>query len=597
MLLAFLSVSVNGAEVKLTKEKATLKFNVPPVVELIPAEATYKIIYPRQLNYYNESKFSDYTRGFSDVDGLVRSRSRMLLAKKILGNVPTDYTFEIVTNGITKIERIGAPYTSSNFQSGYVQDFQYYVLCKLRIFKKDQLVSEYIIDDEETPHKVTLFKNYRIEPSNFQMPYEGYANVESLENDVKKDSPSLSRFYFITEYLQYKELYEKACGVILNLYGDCRFKMSYPVGMVHQKDTGSYADLNVQSTTLLNTLNGITTFESISENASTFKTIAEYFEQLAQKKDIDNDFKSMCLKNAAVAHIMLGDVNRTYELVKEHDNIGFRMLGSLRSIIFDLFNVFSSRSYYQSIDIKQMVESVTLNDYFDRELADFIMVEQQKDAARQLQHEQSVMLEQALNNAEIARLKKEEGAKHETRMIREEHGVIYYTNGTYRNCFVSIPFYNLDVNAVNDKISGKRFFTVRANPIPKRNYIDDVDRIEVTPKNKPSVTFGNIKIIDNSVFNVGTLCEYKFTTLGFRIYVDRTAHENDAFIIVPASNNPKQKGFRLAQIINKKVYLGWIVNNPKIREALDKGLISYNETGVRMLCDMLQSEKLPAKDL
>lgn len=572
----------SAGEVKLTKEKSSFRFSVPPLIEPIPREATYKFIYPRVLRHYNEKEFSTFAKSFSDVDGYVNQPPRKLLAKKMPDNAPTDYTFELVTTGMSLLERLGTPYINREYRSGFVQDFQYYFACSLKIYKGDKLVKELVIDDGEIPYKVTFFKNYRLEQNTDLLPYEGYLDARQLEDELKPSSNSYRSFCYLLEYSTYKQLYEKACFVILNYYGEYNFKGTFPITLVHEKDAAAYAEFNTRSAELLNTLNSISSFENIRNSIGILKSSADYFEQYSAKPDIDKNLRLASLKHAAISRIMLGETGRAFELIRDHDQTGFHLFGSMRSILFDLFNLFSARGFLQNLNESNMVESVTLNDYFERDLA-----ESRAASFNQYMSEKAVVEERRRNEMEV-RFR---------RNIGETNAVVYYKNGTYRPFILSIPFYLLDMNGDVETSCGRKYYTVNANPIPKKRNIDDVASIIVTTKEKKTYTFIPVLITDNSFINLRRLCEYKSSANGYTIAIDRTAYEDNSLLIIPENNNPKKRGYPITQILSKRDRPLWIKNSTTISNAIEKGDIDNNEEGAQKLCELLNAEKLPSAEL
>jgi len=580
---AFITCSLWAGDLKLEKEKATLKIQVPPLENLLSKDVTYKFIYPKELRHYIESNLNNYTREFCDVDGDVNDYPRRLLAKKIFGDIPTDYTFELITDGITPLVRIGAPYTSPDYKDGFVQDFQCTFPAKLKVYKGKELIHELVVDDGGQPYKVTLFDNYRLDPSNYQQPYVGFPSADALENALKAGSPTLKKFCFLAEYKLYCEIYNRACTALLNLYGEYSFKTTIPINIVNPKEASSYEDYNQYANELLSFLSTTTSFDAIKENNEKLKKSAEFFESYAKKENLDKNLKLACLKNAAISRILIGDINQAFLLIRDHDNIGLRVFGSLRSVLFDLFNVFSYRSYYQSFDEKKdVIESMTLNDYFEKELNARILADTQKQIA---------------DLAAVQERIKNKNATMDKRNIYGAQTIVNYKNGTYRSCYSNIVFYDLDANGNLSTSCGTHIKTYIHFPYGTTRFLGDIQSVITTAKDSSKNVFIPILITDNPIFNIKILCEYKFSINGFNVLVDRTAYSDNAFIIEPIANNPKRRGYRLSQIVSISECPSWISENKALKDAINAGSIKNTEEGLKKLLPLLQAEKLPLKEL
>lgn len=580
-------------EVKLTKGKALIQVSIPPLVELAPKEATYKFLYPRELTYYNEKEFSKFSTGFNDVDGLISQRPRFFLPKRILGNIPTDYTFELITNGVQNLKPVNVPYSSSSFNSTFIQEFQYNFSCILKIYKKDQLVKEFVLDDGLTPHADVYFANYRMEESTQEMPYLGFSSVEALEQSIVKNSFNYTKFCYIVEYKAYRKLFERACFAILNLYGEFNFKYNYPVAMVHEKDAANHTEFNSQATVLMNMLTQITKFDDIKANVESYRKLGDYFDSFSAGKGIDKDFKSASLRNAAMSYIMAGNMEKALELIKVHDNIGLRIFGSARSILYDPFDMRSAYVYYSTLADGVPVEGTSLNDIFDKEL---------KAKQKEADDERRARTEERQRLADLAKVALEE--KYNQRNFIDVDATVYYTNKSelgYGVC--TFIFYKEDINGEVEKRCGYNFTALNPPKDPMVCTINNLDKIVFTDKKGIKRTLMTVTIVQSplrrleKLLNDNKLMEFIEIVNEAAIFLDRTDKEDNAFIIVPLNNNSKRKGYRLADIIRSSTYPEWLKSNAKVEQAIKSGQITMTLEGARNLCKIITNERLPKEAL
>lgn len=580
-----------GKDVKLAKEKVPLEFKVPPLIELAPKEATYKFLYPKELSFYRESEFSKFASGFNDVDGIIGERPRYFLPKRVVGNVPTDYTFELIPSGIKNLTPTSAPYSSYSHNSGFVQDFQFNFACTLKVYKKDQLVKEYVIDNGSTPHAATYFVNYRLEGATQQAPYVGFANAQVLEQSIAKKGNDFAKFCFLIEYKTYRMLFDKACFTILNLYGDFNFKYAFPLNLVHEKDAAQYPEFNTHGANLQALLAKISKFEDIAANADAFRQEGDYFGSFSEKEGLDKDFRSAAQRNAAVAFILAGNESKAFDLIKKHDD-EIRVFGSARAILFDIYNMCSAYSYYKNLPSGVMVESTTLNDLFDKEINEKRKLEAEEkrkndEGKKRAEELEKIAFQELLNK----------------RNFVDVQATIHYDDKTTGSGICTFTFFKLNEYGELDKNCGYYFSVQNPPKEPMVCGLNHVNSIDIIDKTGTPRSFMPITIVQSplrrigKLFNENKLLEYRGSFSGCSIFLDRTDREDDAYVIVPLSNNPKGKGYRLADIISTGSYPDWMKSNVKVEEAIKSGVITRTENGAKKLCEILRSEKLPLEVL
>jgi hypothetical protein len=585
VLLALLCSFAFGKGVKTKKEKVTIKVNIPPLFELAPKEATYKFLYPKVLAFYSESNFNRYGSGFNNADGKVFSLSKTLLAKKILGNVPTDYTFELETKGITYLDTVGKFYRSSNFGGGYVQKYRYSFPCVLKIYKKDQVVKEFVLDDGSIQYEAMLFKNQTSAPETEQFKYVGYGDTVSIKKSLKRDSEEFNKFAFLTEYVRYESFFKQASEVILSMVGNYDLKTFIPVEFVGEDDAPNYADLNAQCTELFNALSTIKTFDDITSKQDFYKKSAEYFDTYSRKDSIDKRVKILCLRNLATDLVMSGECEKAFAGIKNYDKVNSSFFSSLRSTLFDMFNVFSDRNYYQSYTSEAMVQNTSLNEYYDREAraykAALLAKEMEKDAQKS-----------EAAKAELERLKKKN--------IPFTSAVVEYTDSTkgYGRCAVS--FYVKDENgqvwdgcgALYQAIYNERGDTATFK-------INKVKSITFPQSPAGSICLEPVKVI-TSLFGDDTrgfrnkriLLERLEIYKGYTIYNDRSDIDDLHLVLVPNENNSNRRGYVLANIIKEIEYPLWLKKNQEVRAAITAHQVTNDMKGAHALLDIIEKEHL-----
>lgn len=588
-VLLLFCISSIGKGVDTSKEKVVIKVNIPPFLELAPKESTYKFKFPRELTYYDEKKFGSYAKGFNDIDGRVFGNSKTLFSKKILGDSPTDYTFELVTKGIVGLQRVGKVYRSSSFGNGYVQDFSFRFPCVLKIYKKDQMVKEFLLDDGSVEYSTTFFKDFTNVPANDKIPYSGYSDTTSISKSLNYKSQEFYKFGYIVEYMQYHKHMLKAYDIIQNMLANYDLKTYIPVEFVDDKKTGdTYSELNTQCRELFNDLSQITTFDDIINKAETYKKLAEYFEAYSNKDGLDKKVKILCLRNLATSQVMIGQCEKAFVTIKQYDKLNSSFFSSLRSTLFDLFNVFSSRNYYSVYKSDDLVQNTSLNECYDRE--------DRAIEAEQKAKEAEVAAKKAMANAEM---NKEEQVKSKERNIPFLPADIVYTDDTKGYAKCAITFYIKDqYGNIWDKC-GRFYRAINEKGDTVSCDIKGIKSISFTQLDKTKMYFDPVTIVaPESIIGAGYLFNkqkllYRFSTYkNYVIYTDLTNPSNTHFVLVPLQNNPKNKGYVLQDIAGSIEYPLWMKQYEPIRSAVTNHKITNDIKGALYLLDLLEQEKI-----
>lgn len=308
LFLCFLHIGLLCVGQKVKNKSVTIgeKIELPGVLEVLQPSQTFVVEVPTQLSFYKKGE-----------NGLVASTvpmTKYAKLKAVEGTGAADYTFKIVTPGISIVDLV----VNKRSLNGYFGEITYTFPGSLEVYNKEgKLVRQYVLSNENTmlhtsydPAFLTASAGGVFE----QKPVTGFASEKALQAAFEKEK---NKVYARIEATELDRLIRIGQEIMSFGYGTYVWPYKFTFMELDKKGQETYPELTEQIQKYSQTLEAYIADPGNESYLEKFAGYGDFFAGQLNEQAPEGVVTS-CAFNAICCYCMAEDLEKADALFREH---------------------------------------------------------------------------------------------------------------------------------------------------------------------------------------------------------------------------------------------------------------------------------------